>query len=141
MEQQDFLNYVQRLCALRRRLEIYKSPDTLNYHQGEQALFAQWYQPNGLPFSVREWEDPAQAALLLHLGLEQHRKESICILINNTEEQLYFVLPQEHYGLQWQVSLDTSTPNGQPSVLLSVATLAPHSLKVLELGREGQASL
>ncbi|MCR5536316.1 MAG: glycogen debranching protein GlgX [Succinivibrio sp.] len=131
--EQDFLEFTRNVCALRHELSFYNLLESLDYHCGQHCLSASWYQPNGHVMQACEWENPAQSSFLLQLGQQCAPKESFCILINNSDSPLYFVLPDETYGLNWQVRLDTSTPTGKANMLLKPQQLQAHSLKVLVL--------
>lgn len=143
-QNRQFIEYIAYLTKLRRgsRMlsEIRLKDDT--FHLMEDTYEALWYQPNGMQMDAESWQDPQADTLMVVAGLKNSTTgEHWCLLLNQSEEEVFFTPPKFDATTKWTEMLDTSQPTGIPlnsdAAGISISC-APMSLKLLMLGSELQ---
>jgi isoamylase len=122
-EQRDFLAFVERVIALRRRHPVFARRRFLSGRPipGEGVKDVAWLSPEGTEMTETEWEQSFARALGIRLSgaaLERIdrrgraiKDDDFLLLFNAHYESVPFLLPQFHQGEHWLLLLDTA-PQG-----------------------------
>ncbi|AWL12160.1 Glycogen debranching enzyme [Saliniradius amylolyticus] len=104
---QDFLSFCQRVIQLRRRsrllshLNLHDDPYSNQYNVAKIG----WYRPDGARKVVDDWHDVNNQAFAVALRGEASYNEHWLLLINASEHDVDFQLPDTDGG--WNLMLDT----------------------------------
>jgi isoamylase len=87
--------------------------------KGAELRDIAWFTPSGVEMSEQDWEAPFGRCIMVFLngnGIserdrrgEQVVDDSFLLCFNAHDEDIEFTLPDESYGQQWHVVLDTTT--------------------------------
>ena len=155
-EEQELLNFAQRVVALRHAHPVFRrrrffagSAD----HGGESEVGdVAWFMPNGEHMAESSWQDGSARSVMVFLNgqaiPELDRRgvpitdDSFLVIFNAHHEPISFTIPEESYGAEWFIEIDTAStepgshlPGGiaDPAMAASVATTAA---TVVEPGTE-----
>jgi isoamylase len=137
---QELHAFVTRLIALRRELRILRS----SYFQHGQleplpeVRDIEWFDENGDTLTQEDWQFWEARLLCLRRAarLEDGRVELCLLLINNTEAQRTFELPEPYFP--WSLRLDSAEPNKADQPLAqNKLELTARSMQVLSVVTEG----
>ncbi len=155
-EEQELLNFAQRVVALRHAHPVFRrrrffagSAD----HGGESEVGdVAWFTPNGEHMAESSWQDHFARSVMVFLNgqaiPELDRRgvpitdDSFLVIFNAHHEPISFTIPEESYGAEWFIEVDTAStepgshsPAGiaDPAMTASVATTAA---TVVEPGTE-----
>ncbi|MGD9765814.1 MAG: glycogen debranching protein GlgX [Candidatus Binatia bacterium] len=119
-EQQDFLDFVARMIALRRHHPVFARRRFLRGRPiaGAAIKDVAWIAPSGLEMTDAEWDQEHARALGVYLAgsalepLDRRgrpiKDDNFLLLFNAHYEEVPFVLPEFHAGREWHAILDTS---------------------------------
>ena len=119
-EQHDFLEFVQRLVALRKHHPVFARRRFLQGRLVEAAGVREvvWLTPDGQEMTDREWDQEFARCLGVYLagsGIQRVdrrgrpiRDDDFLLLFNAHHETVPFVLPQMHADSRWSRVLDTA---------------------------------
>ncbi len=115
-EKKDFINLIGRLTRIRLSSRVLRelALDDDNFYRVEERTLVRWRLPNGHLMEPHHWHDPAVDALLLYIGERSPEGERWCIILNHSQRQLVFTLPELSENRCWHVLADTSEPDGVP---------------------------
>ncbi len=136
-EQQDFIDYIGRLCRLRSSSRVLNelALDDDNFYHKEDRTLVRWRKPDGHLMEDKDWNDPAVKAFLLYIGERNIRGERWCIIVNHGQSQLMFRLPDIGADRHWQVVVDSAEPDGEPRHFnensATEGLIRPFSIKIL----------
>ncbi len=126
-EQQEFLQFVQRMVTLRRDHPVFSRRRFLEDRglAGEDLGEVKWLTPHGSEMTAEEWEQHFARSLGVYLdgamlGSVDARgrpltDENYLILLNAHHEQIAFQLPAPRKGRFWRVELDTAAVQPGPA--------------------------
>ncbi len=147
-ENLDLIKFIGNMTSLRKSSEMLSE---LNL-EDDPFLFKQtkyhahWYQSNGEHMKVENWNDPKQNVMMLKVGSSDIESGEVwLILINQSENDVFFRIPEAPLGRVWSACIDTSESDGIPrrySNLNKLANVcAPRSLKILKMSNTTQENL
>ena len=127
------LDFTAALIAIRRTRSLLGSPRFLHSEPANpEGMYARWLRTGGGEMGPEAWDDPGTRALGLLLSTDV---ESLLALVNASEEDVEFVLP-DPIGGPWGRLVDTAdglaTPRARDLLNADRATLVPHAMMLLE---------
>jgi isoamylase len=147
-EQQEFLNFVQRVAALWREQPVFQRRRFFQGRniRGGDADDISWLEPSGKQMGDEAWNSGFARCFGLRLAgdrigdVDQFGKpiigDTLLLLLNAHFEAVPFKLPATLGKVPWQVLLDTAHPefDATDEVTASPYLLAGRSLAVLKVG-------
>jgi isoamylase len=122
-KQNQLFEFTRKLIQLRKEHPVFCRPKFLKGRRipGSEIRDVMWFNPGGNQMTEEEWTSPfvrclgmllsGDATDVVNFEREPIRDDTFLLLINAHHEAIPFVLPgQEH--VEWQLSLDTTEPNG-----------------------------
>ena len=121
-QQKKFLQFVQKVCALRKRLLVIHRKDFFRGRRTESGQWKNeclWLRPDGQLMQDGNWQDPvAQSIGLLIEGQDLEESDpltgqklmgqSVLLICNASHIDVPFVLPRHKNHDAWDMLLDTS---------------------------------
>jgi isoamylase len=117
-EQESLLAFTRRLVRLRRRHPVFRRR---HFFRGDEAgghPDLVWLRPDGTEVPEEDWDDPNVQALMVFLNGraipsrdERGRPivdDSFLLLSNGSHQDVTFTLPEDSYGKEWEIVLDTA---------------------------------
>ncbi|MBT8100164.1 MAG: glycogen debranching enzyme GlgX, partial [Gammaproteobacteria bacterium] len=121
----SFTEAVRNIVALRARLPLLRVDRWIH---GEQDLddgraHIAWLQPNGEHMDDHHWTETRSLGVLLNRFQEGHLADAVLLLINASNDECRFALPDD---CAWQIAFSTDETTNKPSngCLLSGQALA-----------------
>jgi glycogen operon protein len=121
-EQHDLVRFTRRVVQLRREHPVFRRRrffDGTADHGGESDLGdIAWFMPNGKHMDEAAWSDGMARSLMVFLnglGIPESdrrgqpvRDDSFLVVFNAHSEPITFTLPEEEYGTEWYIEVDTA---------------------------------
>ena len=97
---------------------------------------AHWYCANGKHMQIENWNDPNQNVVMLTVGSQNLASgEQWVFLFNQSDNDVFFTIPEPPVGKMWSAVIDTSERDGIPRRFSDDRHLtnvcAAHALKVI----------
>ena len=153
-ERQDLLEFTRRLIALRRSEPVFQRRRffTGEVQPGGESAVGDiaWLTPAGAPMADQDWQENSAQAIMVFLNgqaipeLDNRGRriagDSFLICFNANGADAEFRLPDQRYGEQWEVEIDTSTPEAGAAALAASSTITAigRSVVVLRCRHEDQ---
>ncbi len=155
-EQQRLLNFTRRLIKLRQDHPVFRRQQFFRGGSDARGGISDlhWLLPDGSPMSDEDWDSAHLQAVMFFLNgdaiptLDERGRaitdDSFLVLLNAYHDAVPFTVPNERYGLHWQVVIDTDNP-GRRHLGLEYGPgetigLTPRSVHVLQrLDHEGDS--
>jgi glycogen operon protein len=121
-EAADLLRFTRRLVQLRQDHPVFRRrrffAGTAN-HGGESDLGdIAWFMPNGKHMDEAAWRDGMARSLMVFLNGDaipapdrrgqKIRDDCFLVVFNANDEPITFTLPEEEYGAEWYIEVDTA---------------------------------
>ena len=155
-EQVELLQFTRRLVELRREHPVFRrrrffagSAD----HGGQSEVGdIEWFEPGGQHMDEESWANGFARSMAVFLNGsaipepdtrgQRIVDDSFLVLFNGHDDQLRFTLPDEEYGGEWLIEIDTAAQEIDPELVLtpgSAMVSQPRSVVVLRCPRDRQA--
>ena len=155
-EQVELLQFTRRLVELRREHPVFRrrrffagSAD----HGGQSEVGdIEWFEPGGQHMDEESWANGFARSMAVFLNGsaipepdtrgQRIVDDSFLVLFNGHDDELRFTLPDEEYGGEWLIEIDTAAQEVDPDLVLtpgSAMVSQPRSVVVLRCPRDRQA--
>lgn len=84
-ENQDFINFIERVSSLRHKSKMLRELTLVEdtFHLQDEKYEAHWFKTDGTTMDSTTWKDPNTDAITLTLGSEgKERRETWCFIFN-----------------------------------------------------------
>lgn len=137
-ENQDFINFISNVTHLRKNSEILSELNLEDdpFLMRQTQYQAHWYCANGKHMQIENWNDPNQNVVMLTVGSQNLASgEQWVFLFNQSDNDVFFTIPEPPVGKMWSAVIDTSERDGIPRRFSDDRHLtnvcAAHALKVI----------
>ena len=121
-DEEDLLRFTRRVVQLRQEHPVFRRRRFFHGtadHGGESDLGdIAWFMPNGKHMDEAAWTDGMARSLMVFLnGLgipapdrrgQKIRDDCFLVVFNAHSEPITFTLPEEEYGAEWYIEIDTA---------------------------------
>lgn len=144
-ENEDLIRFISNMTLLRKNSEILSELNLEDdpFLMRQTKYQAHWFCADGKPMKVENWNDPDQNVVMLTVGSQNLLNgEQWIFLFNQSQNDVFFRIPEAPIGKMWSAVIDTYERDGVPRRFSNEKHLAnvcaAHSLKALLLVNKTQ---